>query len=303
MAIAGYAVGAGKGYVYVRNEYPRAYSILSRAVADARLEGILGEHVLRSDFSFDLELVLGQGSYVCGEETALLNSLEGKRPVARPRPPYPTQQGLMGQPTLVNNVETLVNVPRIIRYGGEAYRSMGFSSSRGTKVISPNSLFQRPGLYEIEFGISLRRIIEELGGGLNTGPLAGMVPPSMFDTPLAFEELRSIGASVGHGGIKAFDDRTAIGQLIHHVFEFGAFESCGRCTPCRLGSRSVEHIFRAVANGCGLSSAEKSGADRIVSVLGMTSLCGLGTGLAEFAQGALRYYGKELEHASCQDQQ
>ena len=218
----------------------------------------------------------------------------------------------MGKPTLVNNVETLVNVPWIIRHGGEAYRSMGFSSSRGTKVISLNSLFQRPGLYEIEFGISLRRIIEELGGGLKTGPitgaiiggpLAGIIPPSMFDTPFGFEELRSIGASVGHGGIVAFDDRTSIAQLIHHVFEFGAFESCGRCTPCRLGSRRVEHIFRAVADGGSLSLAEKSEADRIVSVLGMTSLCGLGSGLAEFAQGAFRYYGKELEHASCQNQQ
>jgi NADH:ubiquinone oxidoreductase subunit F (NADH-binding) len=312
MAIAAYAVGAGRGYIYLRNEYPVAHSILSRAVADARSEGILGEHVLQSDFAFDVEIVLGRGSYICGEETALLNSLEGNRPVARPRPPYPTEHGLMGQPTLVNNIETLANVPWIIRNGAEAYRRLGFSSSRGTKVVSLNSLFQRPGLYEIEFGMPVRSIVDELGGGLTTGPikgaiiggpLAGIVPPWLFDTPFAFEELRAIGASIGHGGIVAFDNRTSIAELIHHVFEFGAFESCGRCTPCRLGSRRVEQIFSAVVSRGAVSPIERSEIDRIVSALAMTSLCGLGTGLAEFAQGAFRYYGKELEHDSRQDQQ
>jgi hypothetical protein len=236
MAIAGYAVGAKRGYVYVRKEYPRARAALLEAIAEARAGGFLGDETLHRSFSFDVELVVGQGSYVCGEETSLLNSIEGRRPEVRVRPPYPTASGLFGKPTLVNNVETLVNVPWIIEQGSGAYRDIGFSKSRGTKVLSLNSLFARPGLYEVPFGMSIRRIIEDLGGGLQTGrirgviiggPLAGVIPPSCFDTPLGFEELNGIGASVGHGGILAFDDYTSLQELVQHVFAFAAFESCG----------------------------------------------------------------------------
>ncbi|HLF92508.1 MAG TPA: NADH-ubiquinone oxidoreductase-F iron-sulfur binding region domain-containing protein [Planctomycetota bacterium] len=283
LAIAAHAVGAGKGYLYLRKEYPQA----ERAVRAALSEDRSG---------FPIELVIGQGSYVCGEETALLNSIEGKRPEVRVRPPYPTERGLFGKPTLVQNVETLVNIPWIVRNGAEAYRSLGFSKSRGTKAVSLNSLFKRPGLYEVEFGIPVRRIVEEIGGGLADGrlkgviiggPLAGILPPSLLDTPFGFEELRAVGASVGHGGIVAFDDRTSIADLVHHVFEFGAFESCGKCTPCRLGSRRVEEIFRAVKGA-------RREVEEIVSALRTTSLCGLGTGLAEFAESALRHYPEEL---------
>jgi NADH:ubiquinone oxidoreductase subunit F (NADH-binding) len=304
MAIAGYAVGAKRGYVYLRKEYPKAYMALLEALAEARTEGFLGSETLHRSFSFDVDLVVGQGSYVCGEETALLNSIEGRRPEVRPRPPYPTESGLFGKPTLVNNVETLANVPWIVQHGSEAYRKVGFSKSRGTKVLSLNSLFVRPGLYEVPFGVPIRQIVEELGGGLRTGrirgviiggPLAGVIPPSLFDTRLGFEELASIGASVGHGGVIAFDGNTSVAELIHHVFAFSAFESCGKCTPCRLGSRQIERIFHSILQMGHNSIREKADCDAIISCLAQASLCGLGTGLAEFASSVLRHYREDIE--------
>jgi NADH:ubiquinone oxidoreductase subunit F (NADH-binding) len=257
MLLAAYAVGAREGWIYLRTEYPRAKEILRGAIAEARSAGFLGERVLGRDFSFDVDLVVGRGSYVCGEETALIRSIEGRRPHVMARPPFPTEHGLFGKPTLVNNVETLACVPWIIARGGEAYRALGFSQSRGTKVVSLNSLFVRPGLYEIEFGMPVRQILEELGGGLCDGttrgviiggPLAGIIPPHLLDTPFGFEELHAIGASVGHGGIVAFDEHTSIPELVHHVFSFGAYESCGECTPCRIGSRRIEEIFGRILN-------------------------------------------------------
>jgi NADH:ubiquinone oxidoreductase subunit F (NADH-binding) len=304
MAIAGYAVGAVKGYIYLRKEYPRARAVLERALVEARREGLLGEQIVHRDFSFDVDLIIGQGSYVCGEETALLNSIEGCRPEVRLRPPYPSEAGLFGKPTLINNVETLANIPWIVRNGGEAFRRLGFSNSRGTKVLSLNSLFRNPGLYEIEFGMSIRQIVGDLGGGLKTGrlkgviiggPLAGIIPPHLLDTSLGFEELAKIGASVGHGGVIAFDEHTSISDLFHHVFDFGAYESCGKCTPCRLGSRRIERVFEQILETGHVPSREKKECVGIVSALDMTSLCGLGTGLAQFAQSALHYYAGELE--------
>ena len=188
----------------------------------------------------------------------LLNSIEGKRPVARARPPYVAEHGLWGMPTVVNNVETLANVPWIIRHGARQYASLGIPGSRGTKVVSLNSLFRRPGLYEVEFGIPVREIVEDIGGGLHSGalralmiggPLAGVVPPSLLDTRFGFQELRAIGASVGHGGVIAIDEHTSIPELIHHVFSFAAYESCGKCTPCRLGASRLEEIFRSIVGG------------------------------------------------------
>lgn len=304
MTIAARATGASKGWIYVRAEAPRAAEVLRAAIAEARGAGLLGQRILGRNFAFDIELCVGQGSYVCGEETALLNSIEGRRPEVRVRPPYPTQHGLWGQPTLVNNVETLVSVPWIVQQGGEAYRALGFSNSRGTKAVSLNSLFKRPGLYEIEFGVTVRHIVEELGGGLRTGklkgviiggPLAGIIPPHLLDTPFGFEELHTIGASVGHGGVVAFDEHTSIAALMHHVFSFGAYESCGKCTPCRLGSRYIEQVFAEILQNGAANYWEEKDCEKVISALKLTSLCGLGTGLAEFAESALRYYGKELE--------
>jgi NADH:ubiquinone oxidoreductase subunit F (NADH-binding) len=302
LALAAYAVGATKGYVYLRCEYPDALPIIEGAISEARAAGIFGPTMMGRGPAFDVGVVSGVGSYVCGEETALLNSLEGRRPFVRSRPPYPSEAGLHGRPTLVQNVETLANLPWILREGGAAYAAMGFSRSRGTKVVSLNSLFRRPGLYEVELGTSIRTIVEDLGGGLATGPirgiiiggpLAGVLPPRHFDAPLAFEELRELGASVGHGGLVAFDDTTSLRELVHHVFSFGAYESCGRCTPCRLGARSIEDMART---GAGAQETEWNLGtfEKIVSALRATSLCGHGTGMAEFADSVLRYYREEL---------
>lgn len=302
MTIAALAVGAKKGYIYLRNEYPEAFSILEKALEEARRHNFLGEKILNNNFSFNIQLVTGKGSYVCGEETALLNSIEGKTPQVRARPPYPTQSGLWGKPTLVNNVETVANIPWIIKNGSQAYNSLGFSKSQGTKLISLNSLFNHPGLYEVEFGVTLRYIVEEIGGGLKRGnikgviiggPLAGIIPPSLFDTPFGFEELRTIGATVGHGGIVAFDKEISIPKLVHHIFSFGAFESCGKCTPCRLGSSRIEEIFSRVLEK-GSTCETRSEWDDIISAMAETSLCGLGTGLAEFAVSAMKHYPEEI---------
>jgi NADH:ubiquinone oxidoreductase subunit F (NADH-binding) len=204
------------------------------------------------------------------------------------RPRYPAECGLFAKPTLINNVETLANVPWIIHNGADAFRRLGFSNSRGTKALSLNSLFRTPGLYEVEFGMSIREIVEDLGGGLQSGtpkgviiggPLAGIIPPALLDTPLGFEELAKIGASVGHGGVIAFDEHTAIAELMHHVLDFAAYESCGKCTPCRLGSRRIEQMFREIIERKYVPAQEKKDCTEIVSALAMTSLCGLGPGL------------------------
>ena len=304
MILAGYAVGAPKGYIYLRAEYPLAGVVLNAALVDARAAGLLGPCVGGSDFAFELEVYLGHGSYVCGEETSLLRSIEGKRPEVMARPPYPTERGLFDKPTLLNNVETLVSVPWIVEHGGKAYAALGFSKSRGTKALSLNSLCHRPGLYEVEFGVTVRHIVEEIGGGLRGGgklkgvliggPIIGMIPPHLLDTPLGFEELAAIGAGVGHGGVVAFDEHTSIPALVEHVFSFGAYESCGKCTPCRSGSGRIEAIFtNAVAGDA--TKADLQECRDLVTALKLASLCGHGTGLARFAESILRYYPTEIE--------
>lgn len=285
--LAAYAVGATKIYVYVRAEYPRAFEQLTKAIDDARRAGVLGER-------FTLELVQGRGSYLCGEESALLNAIEGRRPEVRVRPPYPSTKGLFARPTLVNNVETLANIPWIVRHGSAAYAALGSGTSRGTKVISLNSLFARPGLYEVEFGIPVREIVERIGGGLKQGrlhgviiggPLAGILSPEQLDTPFTFDDLRAAGAAVGHGGIVAFDEETSIVEMMQHVFAFGADESCGKCTPCRLGTRHIERLLRE--HGTALSYVHLAELHAVVDALAKTSLCAHGTGLAEFGSSAI----------------
>jgi formate dehydrogenase iron-sulfur subunit len=302
MAIAAVAVGASHGFVYVRKEYPDGLAAMRRAVREARDDGILGTGPARRDRpTFDVEVVEGQGSYVCGEETALLNALEHRRPEVRARPPYPVERGLWSAPTLVDNVETLASVPWIIRHGADAYAAMGRGSSRGTKVVSLNSLFRRPGLYEVELGVPVREIVDGLGGGLELGPLrgvliggplAGIVPPHLLETPFAFDELRSIGACVGHGGVVAFDDHTSIAELVHHVFRFGAYESCGKCTPCRVGAHRIEEIL-AAGDDASPADAEQEWHE-IVEALAATSLCGHGTGLADLARSVGTNFAEEL---------
>jgi formate dehydrogenase iron-sulfur subunit len=317
LAIAALATGAERGYVYVRKEYPQALAVTEGAVAEARAEGILGPQLLGGGPPFDVEVVEGQGSYVCGEETALLNALEGRRPDVRARPPYPSERGLFGAPTVVNNVETLAAVPWILRHGATRYAAMGTNGSRGTKVVSLSSLFRRPGLYEVELGIPVRDIVERLGGGLIDGelrgvlvggPLAGVLPPHLLDTPLDFEAMRSVGCEVGHGGVVAVDQHTSIPELVHHVFRFGAYESCGKCTPCRVGAAHIEEMF-----GAALVAAPAPGVEALpvlaselseatvrewratVAALAATSLCGHGGGLAAFAESVITHFGDEVD--------
>jgi NADH:ubiquinone oxidoreductase subunit F (NADH-binding) len=300
MTIAGYAVGAAQGFVYVRKEYPQAISALARAVGEAHAAGLLGPDVLGRGVAFDIEVVAGEGSYLCGEETALLNALEGRRPEVRIRPPYPVHEGLWGRPTLVHNIETLVNVPWIVRHGGTRYAALGRGASRGTKVLSLNSLFRRPGLYEVELGTPLAHVVDDLAGGLHSGPPTGVIvggplgapiPPDRLDVPVTFEDLQAIGAGLGHGGVVAFDEHTSLASLIEHVFSFGAYESCGKCTPCRVGSTEVAVAFGASR------SRDRDRWTGTVAALRDTSLCGHGRGLAEFASGTARLFPEAL--AAC----
>jgi NADH:ubiquinone oxidoreductase subunit F (NADH-binding) len=307
LMIAAYAVGAGKGLVYVRGEYPTAVAKMEAAIVAARNAGVLRARPGPAGDGFDIEVVAGAGSYVCGEETAMLNAIEGRRGDVRARPPYPAEQGLFGRPTLVHNIETLASIVWLVKEGPERYRALGTATSRGTKVVSLNSLFRRPGLYEIEFGVPVRHIVEDLGGWLADGrlkgvligpPLAGIVPPHLLDTAFGFDELRAIGAGVGHGGVVAFDDRTSIRDLMHHVFEFGAFESCGKCTPCRVGTRRIaDGLAPGRPSSVRRVPLTRRRWDEVVAALSLASLCGHGSGLAEFAESVARHYPEEL--ASC----
>lgn len=292
-AIAAHAVGARRGYIYVRKEYPVAAQVLLQALEEVRAAGWLHP-------AFELELVVGQGAYICGEETSLLNALEGRRPEVRPRPPQITQQGLFGAPTLVHNVETLCAIPWIVTHGAAAYAALGFSQSRGTKLLSLNSLFRRPGLYEVEFGMTLADVVDQLGQGLRRGelkglmvggPLAGIVPPALLDTRLGYEEMQAIDCAVGHGGVIAFADDTSIGNIVAEVLRFGARESCGKCTPCHLGAPILAAMADTAANGMPVDGGSFR---RLVEALAATSLCGHGRGLAEFVLSVQRHYPSEL---------
>ncbi|GHD62836.1 hypothetical protein GCM10007350_19140 [Jeongeupia chitinilytica] len=290
--IAAYATGATQGYLYLRKEYPDAARVIADALREAREAGWLGE-------CFDLECVIGEGSYLCGEETALLNALEGSRPEARMRPPQLTEHGLFGMPTLVHNVETLCAVPWIVTHGAQAYAALGFSLSRGTKLLSLNSLFNRPGLYEVEFGIPLSEVIDYLGLGLRRGrlkgvmvggPLAGIVPPALLSTRLGYEEMQAIGCAVGHGGVIAFAEDMPLVAIVAEVLRFGARESCGKCTPCHLGTPKLAAMFEAARDG---SLGDAAQCDALLEALGQTSLCGHGRGLAEFARAVRTHYSEE----------
>ncbi len=258
MAIAGFAVGASKGYIYLRSEYPLTQSILARAIDIAREAGWLGQNIQESGFGFDIELHIGAGSYVCGEETAMLESLEGKQGIVRYKPPLPAIEGLFGKPTAVNNVVTLASVPNIVNLGGERYASMGVNRSKGTLAFQLAGNIKRGGLVEKSFGITVRQLIDEYGGGTASGrpvkavqvggPLGAYLTAGQLDTPLDYEAFIEIGAMIGHGGIVVFDDTANMALQARFAMEFCAIESCGKCTPCRIGStRGVEVIDRMIA--------------------------------------------------------
>ncbi|HMI87667.1 MAG TPA: NADH-ubiquinone oxidoreductase-F iron-sulfur binding region domain-containing protein [Polyangiaceae bacterium] len=256
MAIAGLAVQASKGYIYLRSEYPDAERTLALAIAAARRAGLLGDHLLGSDRAFDVEVRRGAGAYICGEETAMLESLEGKRGMVRPKPPLPALEGLFGCPTAVNNVITLASVPFILDMGAKSYADYGMGRSQGTLPFQLAGNIKRGGLVEKAFGITLRELLYDYGGGSASGrpiravqvggPLGAYLPASRFDTPLDYETFAAAGAMIGHGGVVVFDDTVDMAEMARYAMEFCAIESCGKCTPCRIGSRRgvevIDHI-------------------------------------------------------------
>ncbi len=259
MAITGLATGATEGWIYLRSEYPDALEVLEAAIATARERGWIGDDVLGSGKRFEIVLRLGAGSYVCGEETAMLESLEGKRGIVRQKPPLPAHEGLWGKPTVVNNVMTLAAVPWIVEHGGAAYAAHGVGRSTGTLPVQLAGNIKQGGLVEVPFGITLRELIEDLGGGTASGrpirtiqvggPLGAYLPPEKFDTALDYEALTAAGGLLGHGGIVVFDDTVDMAAMARYAMEFCALESCGKCTPCRIGStRGAEVIDRIVQN-------------------------------------------------------
>lgn len=301
MAIAGIAVGAVQGYVYVRSEYPDAIRTMSRAIAIARGAGVLGGAVLGSAHAFDMEVRVGAGAYVCGEETSLLNSLEGKRGIVRAKPPIPALEGLFGKPTVVNNVLSLATVPWIMANGAAAYAAHGIGRSRGTMPLQIAGNVARGGLCEVPFGLTLGQIVDEIAGGTATGrpvkavqvggPLGAYFPPSLFDTPFGYEEFAGQGGLVGHAGIVLFDDSADMLSLARFAMEFCAIESCGKCTPCRIGStRGVETIDRIAA---GDASAIPVLTD-LCNTMKWGSLCALG-GFAPYpVMSALTHFPEDF---------
>ena len=292
MALAALAAGANRGYVYVRSEYPRARDTMRRAIEDARRDGHLG-------MGFDVEVFEGAGSYVAGEETALIHSMEGLRGGTAPRPPYPATRGLYGRPTVVNNVETLASIPWIVARGGDAYAEMGLGDSHGTKVVCLNERFKRPGAYEVELGTTVSAIVEELGGGLKDGrplialqvggPLGGFLAPGELDVPLAFGPLREAGVELGHGSLVAFDDRTSPIELLRHVWQFAADESCGTCAPCRIGSQRGLELAGRIAVG-DATEADLELHDELLDTMAVASLCAFGLSVPQPVRGLLRIF-------------
>ncbi|MDH3748060.1 MAG: NADH-quinone oxidoreductase subunit NuoF [Gammaproteobacteria bacterium] len=303
MAIAGYAVGANKGYIYLRSEYPLTYKILTRAISAAEHAGWLGKNIQGSEFDFDIEIHVGAGSYVCGEETAMLESLEGKRGIVRYRPPLPALEGLFGKPTVVNNVITLASVPNIIRLGGERYAGFGVNRSKGTLAFQLAGNIKRGGLVEKAFGITLRELIDGYGGGTASGrplkavqvggPLGAYIPESQLDTPLDYEAFAEIGALIGHGGIVVFDDLVNMAQQARFAMEFCAIESCGKCTPCRIGSvRGVEVIDRIIAG-----TDREENYDLLVELCDTmedASLCAMGGMTPYPVRSVLKYFAEDF---------
>jgi formate dehydrogenase iron-sulfur subunit len=303
MLIAGFAVGAGRGYVYLRSEYPLARELFSRALTIARAEGMLGTNIEGSGFDFDIELHIGAGSYVCGEETAMLDSLEGKAGLVRFKPPLPALEGLFGKPTVVNNVITLASVPNILALGAERYAALGVARSKGTLAFQLAGNIKRGGLVEVAFGHSLRDLIMDFGGGTASGrpiravqiggPLGAYLPETMLDVALDYEAFAAVDALIGHGGIVVFDDTVDMAAQARFAMEFCAIESCGKCTPCRIGSvRGVEVIDRIVENE--RRDANLALLEELCDTMVDGSLCAMG-GMTPFpVRSALRYFPEDF---------
>jgi NADH-quinone oxidoreductase subunit F len=285
MIIAAYAIGAQKGYIYVRGEYPYAFRITADAVSEARQSGILGKNILGSPLNFDIEMRLGAGAYICGEETALLESIEGKRGLPRIKPPFPTLHGLFGQPTVINNVETFCNVAHIIARGATEYRKVGTDKSPGTKLLCVSGQIRKPGLYEVSFGATLRHLLFDLAGGLQAsrklqavllGGAAGTFATEKdLEAILSFEHLSAAGLSLGSGAVMVFDDTADMRDVLRRIAQFFAHESCGKCYPCQLGTQRQYEILDRLASGRPLSGDRERLLD-IGDTMIDASLCGLG---------------------------
>lgn len=302
MTIAGYAIGASQGYIYVRAEYPIAVKRLEIAIDQARKYGLLGKNIFDSGFDFDIELRLGAGAFVCGEETALMTSIEGNRGEPRPRPPFPALKGLFQKPTILNNVETFANIPQIIVNGPEWFASMGTENSKGTKVFALGGKIHNTGLVEVPMGTTLREIVEEIGGGIPNGkkfkaaqtggPSGGCIPAEHLDVPIDYDNLKKIGSMMGSGGLIIMDEDTCMVDIAKFFLEFTVDESCGKCTPCRIGTRRMLEILEKITKG----QAVMEDLDKLEELcyhLQSSSLCALGQTAPNPVLSTLRYFRDE----------
>ena len=302
MLTAGVIVGATRGVLYIRGEYPESIKIIKAAINDLKEAGLHGENIQGSGIDFRFKVIEGAGAYVCGEETALLSSIEGQRPEVRIRPPYPTQEGLFNKPTIVNNVETLAAIPFIINEGGGAYASMGTEKSSGTKLVSLDSFFNNPGMVEVEMGISFQELVQNIGGGFKSpvkavhvgGPLGGIVPVSKIeDLTLDFESFQQNGFLLGHAGVVSVPDDYPMIKYLEHLFDFTAVESCGKCFPCSIGSVRGREMLEAAHNK-GVK-IDRQLLDDLLETMEVGSLCALGGGLPLGVKNALQYFEDELK--------
>ncbi len=302
MAIAGYAIGADQGYVYVRAEYPIAVNRLQIAIDQAKEYGLLGNDIFGTGFNFDLEIRLGAGAFVCGEETALMTSIEGNRGEPRPRPPFPAVKGLFGKPTVLNNVETYANIPRIILLGSDWFKTIGTEKSKGTKVFALGGKIKNTGLVEVPMGTTLRHIIEEIGGGIPNGkkfkaaqtggPSGGCIPAHLIDTPIDYDNLMAIGSMMGSGGLIVMDEDTCMVDIARFFLDFTVDESCGKCTPCRVGTkRLLELLDKIIAGNGELEDLDRM--EELCNYIKSASLCGLGQTAPNPVLSTLRYFREE----------
>lgn len=303
MAIAGYAVGATHGFIYVRAEYPLAIQRLQKGIQQAKKYGLLGTQIFDSHWDFKIDIRIGAGAFVCGEETALIQSVEGGRGNPRPRPPYPAQSGLWQCPTLINNVETFGNITPIIRNGSDWYAGIGTEKSKGTKIFALTGKIRNNGLIEVPMGITLREIVEEMGGGVpdgtvkavqTGGPSGGCIPATLLDTPVAYDSLVAIGSMMGSGGMVVMDESTSMVEVAHFYMEFCREESCGKCIPCRAGTVQLHELLTRFLK----KQATKADLEKLESLCQMvkeTSLCGLGMSAPNPVLSTLRYFHEEYE--------
>lgn len=304
MAIAAYAVGADQGYIYVRGEYPLAVQRLKIAIRQARRLGVLGNGICGTTFDFQIDIRLGAGAFVCGEETALIASVEGKRGQPRSRPPYPAELGLWGEPTLINNVETFSNVAPIIRNGGDWYAKIGTETSKGTKVFALAGSITNTGLIEVPMGMSMREIIEEIGGGVpdngrckavqTGGPSGGCIPADYLDTPVDYESLSKLGSIMGSGGMIVMDESSSMVDVAKYFMEFCMTESCGKCIPCRVGTVHMHNLLEKIEQGKG-TRKDLALLESLCDMVRHTSLCGLGQTAPNPVMSTLRYFRDEYE--------